>query len=247
MRPFSRGGAAPLANRRCFPVSCLDGALFVSQVHVPPELLQRAIAASLPAFPLALQTLPGDTGLRLWLLDPEAGKTRLASDAARRVAAAPPYWSLCWAAGLTVANYIHRHPERVRGCSVIDFGAGSGVVALAAARAGARRVVAVDQDPLALEACRANAAANGVEIECAPGLEALEGRFDLLTATDIFYESANINLLPLFEARAARLLLGDARRKDLGSFGFRQLATVQGTTVPAFGDPQFERVEVYEG
>lgn len=208
--------------------------------------MQRAIAASLLEFPLALQTLPGETGLRLWLLAPQAGGTPLATDAARRVAEAPPYWSLCWAAGLTVANHIHHHPERVRGCSVVDFGAGSGVVALAAARAGARRVVVVDQDPLALEACRANAAVNGVEIECAGSLAEVEGRFELLIATDIFYESANISLLPLFRSRADRILLGDARRKDLAAFGFRLLETVQGTTVPAFGDPQFDRVELYE-
>ncbi len=213
----------------------------------PPESLRSAMAASLPQFPLSLQLLPGATQIRLWLMDREAGHLRLENDAARRVAAAPPYWSLCWAAGLTVANYIHRNPAIVRGCSVIDFGAGSGVVALAAARAGARRVVAVDQDPLALAACRENAAVNGVDIECAPGLNTLDGRFDLLAATDIFYESANIALLPLFRSRARRLLLGDARRKDLGGFGLRLVATVRENTVPAFGDPQFERVEVYEG
>src|ERR1044071_7481069 len=77
----------------------------------------------------------------------------------------PPYWAFCWPGGQAIARYLLDNPERVRGKRVIDFAAGSGVSAMAAARAGAAAVVANDIDALSLVAARLNAVANSVNIE----------------------------------------------------------------------------------
>ena len=63
---------------------------------------------------------------------------------------APPYWSFCWASGLALAQWILDNPKHVADKQVIDVGAGSGIVALAAKLAGAKTVVSCDLDPMAL-------------------------------------------------------------------------------------------------
>src|SRR5690348_15215695 len=77
----------------------------------------------------------------------------------------PPYWAFAWAGGLALARYLLDHPELARDRDAIDIASGSGVVAIAAARAGALAVTAYDIDPVASEATRMNAAANDVTIK----------------------------------------------------------------------------------
>ena len=79
----------------------------------------------------------------------------------------PPHWGYAFAGGQALARFVLDHPEQIAGRNVLDIGTGSGLVAIAAARAGARRVTAIDRDPLALEAARNNASLNGVSIEVA--------------------------------------------------------------------------------
>jgi predicted nicotinamide N-methyase len=211
----------------------------------PPPALRRALETTLPHVRLALQPVPGPASLALWLLAPDAGTHPVKGEAARRLAEAPPYWSLCWAAGIVTAAYLMEHPALVRGKTVVDFGAGSGVVALAAARAGAGRVVALDCDPVALAACRANALENGVTLECAADLDAVGGAVDLVTVADVFYDAANLPLLPRLRARAGAVLAADSRRRDLTAHGLTPLGAVRACTLPDFGDPQFESVALY--
>ncbi len=78
--------------------------------------------------------------------------------------AALPYWAVAWGGGLALGRYLLEHPALVAGRRVLDLGAGSGVVAIAAMRAGAASAVAVDIDPLAVAAIRRNARANGVRV-----------------------------------------------------------------------------------
>src|SRR5271169_315105 len=77
----------------------------------------------------------------------------------------PPYWAFAWAGGQALARYLLDHPATVAGRAVLDFGAGSGLVAIAAAKAGAASVTAADVDHFAAAAIAANAALNGVAIE----------------------------------------------------------------------------------
>ncbi|MEO1985981.1 MAG: 50S ribosomal protein L11 methyltransferase [Martelella sp.] len=75
-----------------------------------------------------------------------------------------PYWAHVWAGGLALAHHIEAEPDCVRGRTVIDYGTGSGLAAIAAVKAGGREAIACDIDPLALEAATLNAELNGVEI-----------------------------------------------------------------------------------
>ena len=103
-----------------------------------------------------------------------------------------PYWAFPWAGGQALARHVLDHPELVRGLGVVDFATGSGLVAIAAARAGAAKVLAVDVDPFCRAAVLLNAGLNGVEIPfraADPIGEPLPG-VDVLLAGDVFYERA---------------------------------------------------------
>lgn len=116
-----------------------------------------------------------------------------------------PFWSVPWAGGQALARWVLDNPDAVRGLRVVDFGAGSGLVAIACARAGAASVRAVDVDPLAEAACLLNAEENGARIDVTRGdiigstLEA-----DLLLAGDVWYEHAPAARFALWFAEIAR-------------------------------------------
>lgn len=102
----------------------------------------------------------------------------------------PPYWAFAWAGGQALARYLLDNPALVAGKRVLDFGAGSGLQGLAACRAGALSVLAVDIDPIACAAIRLNAAANGLAIQTSE--EDWIGRdnpgWDVILAGDVCYE-----------------------------------------------------------
>lgn len=213
----------------------------------PPTDLAAALATLLGDAQLRLQALP-DSDLSLWLIDP-ANMARAFSPAeTQRLLEAPPYWCFCWASGLALAQWIAANPAVVAGRQVLDFGSGSGVAGLAAARAGAARVVCCDLDPLALAACRANAQANGARIETLDDLHASPERFDIILAADVLYDRANLPLLDLLHARAETTLLADSRVRDLAHPGFTRIAMLQACTLPDLAEPdEFRRVAVYQG
>ncbi len=107
----------------------------------------------------------------------------------------PPYWAFAWAGGQALARYILDHPEIVRGKRVLDFGAGSGLVAIAAAKAGAERVVPVDIDRVAVAAVAMNAALNGVagviaDVVTDDVVGTSQPAFDVVLTGDVCYEAA---------------------------------------------------------
>jgi predicted nicotinamide N-methyase len=101
-----------------------------------------------------------------------------------------PFWAFAWAGGQALARWLLDRPEAVRGRTVLDFGTGSGLVAIAAARAGAARVLAFDVDPFCGAAVGLNAEANGVAVEFLARSPLGEPRpgGELLVAGDVFYE-----------------------------------------------------------
>lgn len=133
---------------------------------------------------LSLQAPPLVPELRLWLLaeevDLEVACAPFDDDHA------PPYWAFCWGGGQALARWLLDHPELVRDRVVVDLGTGSGVAAIAAALAGAARVLAVDVDPTSLEVVVANGHENGVEIETSTRMPTA---YDLLLASDVLYEA----------------------------------------------------------
>jgi predicted nicotinamide N-methyase len=136
----------------------------------------------------------------------------------------PPYWAFAWAGGQALARYVLDHPDLVQDRRVLDLAAGSGLVAIAAAKAGATPVIAADIDRFAESAIALNAQANGVYIEIllhdlldspAP----VDRRYDVILAGDVFYERTTAErALGFFDRHAAlgtRVLVGDPGRAYL--------------------------------
>jgi predicted nicotinamide N-methyase len=145
-----------------------------------------------------------------------------------------PCWAFVWAAGALLARVLLDEPERVRGRDVVDFGAGSGIVAIAAAKAGARVVYAGDRDPDARAACVANASLASVSIIVT---SEVPETFDVLCAADVLYASENAAVLTTFEAPGRVLLLADAYRdghRGLGIEGeiLREMRTFPDVDAP---------------
>ena len=137
----------------------------------------------------------------------------------------PPYWAFAWVGGQAVARHILDHPELVRGRRVLDFAAGCGLIALAAARAGASEVTAVDIDPFACAAISLNAAANGLAVAVSDR-NVLDGRLcgaEVVLAGDVCYErpmaEAVIGWLRREAAGGALVVIGDPGRSYLPRTG----------------------------
>ncbi|MEE4250823.1 MAG: 50S ribosomal protein L11 methyltransferase [Alcanivoracaceae bacterium] len=212
----------------------------------PRAQLQLALQHLLPDASLCQQAPPLIPELPLWLLgDIQAGQ-KLDPIVAAALMDTPPYWSFCWASGQVLARWLLDHAEQVVGRTVVDVGPGSGVVALAAARAGAGRVIACDIDPQALLAVAMNAQALSLPIELSDDLQECLGLADLVTAADILYDRDNLSLLEAFQV-APWVLLADSRVRDLSPPGYQQIARFSATTWPDLGESsEFNQVTVYQ-
>jgi predicted nicotinamide N-methyase len=146
----------------------------------------------------------------------------------------PPFWAFAWAGGQALARHLADVPALVRGRRVIDVATGSGLVAIAAARAGAESVVAVDCDPVALVAVGLNAALNGVDIEARCGdpfrgdEDAAWATAEVVLAGDVCYDRemapAALAWLRRRAAGGALVLLGDPGRAYLPAEGLAPVA-----------------------
>ncbi|MBV8776246.1 MAG: methyltransferase [Alphaproteobacteria bacterium] len=142
----------------------------------------------------------------------------------------PPFWAFAWAGGQALARYILDHPDAVAGRDVLDLASGSGLVAIAAARAGARRVTASDIDPFAAAAIALNARLNGVSvaIETRDLLDRGAAGWEVVLAGDVCYEepmaSRMVARLRRTAARGRLALLGDPGRAYLPREGMVERA-----------------------
>lgn len=210
-----------------------------------PATLQAALNELLGDARLVIEPLPG-TDLRLWLIDAANMDRAFSPEETRRILEDPPYWSFCWASGLVLARWFAERPEWVRGKRVLDFGAGSGVAAIAAAKAGAAEVVACDLDPLALAACQANAALNEVELRYSQDFFGEADRYDLIIVADVLYDRANLPLLDHFLSRGREALVADSRVRDFAHPLYRRLDVLDACTWPDLAEPaEFRQVSLY--
>lgn len=210
-----------------------------------PAALQAALGELLGDAQLTAQPLPG-TALQLWLIDAANMDRCFSPEETRLILEEPPYWCFCWASGLALARWLAEHPEWVRGKRVLDFGAGSGVAAIAAAKAGALEVLACDLDPLALAACRANAALNQVELSYSADFFAEADRFDLIIVADVLYDCANLPLLDQFLSRGREALVADSRVRDFQHPLYQRLDVLEACTWPDLAEPaEFRYVSLY--
>lgn len=164
---------------------------------------------------MTLQPLPFRPEIRLYAPTPQSGLNAwLASE---NHDAVPPYWAYAWAGGAALVLYLQDRPGAVAGKTILDFGAGSGVVGIAAMRAGARAVWSIEPDPVARVALQLNAEANGVTLE--PWTSSDLPATDMVLAGDVFYSPQVVaETLPVLTrlARAgANVLVGDPFRRDL--------------------------------
>ncbi len=211
----------------------------------PPAALQAALGELLGDAQLVATSLP-DSTLKLWLIDATNMQRAFNPEETRRILEDPPYWCFCWASGLVLARWLAERPEWVRGKRVLDFGAGSGVAAIAAAKAGALEVVACDLDPLALEACRANAVLNDVALSYSTDFFQETDRFDLIIVADVLYDRANLPLLDQFLSRGQQALVADSRVRDFQHPLYRRLGLMQACTWPDLAEPaEFRQVSLY--
>jgi len=160
----------------------------------------------------------------------------------------PPYWAFAWAGGQALARYVLDHPEIVRGKRVLDIGAGSGLVGLAAARAGAADVLAAGIDAFACAAIRLNAAANDSAIRITQ--EDLIGTpcaWDLILVGDLFYERPLAErLLAWLTPTGIPALLGDPGRNYFPKGNVEKLASYQVQTTRDLEDREIRDTGVYK-
>jgi predicted nicotinamide N-methyase len=170
-------------------------------------------------------------------------------EAAAGRALPPPYWASVWAGGQALARHLLDHPELAAGRRVLDLAAGSGLVAIAAALAGADQVVANDVDPYAVAAVTVNARANQVAV-AATGGDLLDGpvHADLLLAGDVLYDAALAERVLPFLGRAAErgveVLVGDPDRGYLPPDRLQVVASYPVPTTEPSVDSPVRRVQV---
>lgn len=198
-----------------------------------------------------LQVPPAVPELRLHLAD---DITDAWEDLERELASGqlpPPFWAFAWVGGQALARYVLDTPAEVAGLRVLDLCTGSGLVALAARRAGAAEVTGVDIDPVAGAAVAANGAANGLEVDfrCVDLTGGDPPEVDVLLAGDVCYDREMTDrVVPWLRAAAARgtrVLLGDPGRHYLPQRGLEQVAEVHVPTTRDLEGVEVRRSRVY--
>jgi predicted nicotinamide N-methyase len=159
----------------------------------------------------------------------------------------PPYWAFAWAGGQALARYLLDNPHLMAGKRVLDIGSGSGLVAIAAAKAGAASVLAADIDAFALAAIALNAEANDVEL-AVTGEDRIGGPapFDVILVGDLFYERPLVErLLAWLMPLPALVLLGDPGRTYFPKTGVEKRAAYQVQTTRDLEDREIRDTAVY--
>ncbi len=164
----------------------------------------------------------------------------------------PPYWAFAWAGGQALARYLLDNPGLVEGRSVLDLGAGSGLTAIAAMKAGASKVLAADIDPYAAAAVTLNAQSNSVRVgtTTADLLDAPAEAFDLILVGDLFYERELADRVLAFATKArdggAVVLAGDPRRSYFPRDKFLQLAEYSVPVTRDLEDMEIKHTAVWQ-
>ena len=199
-----------------------------------------------------LLPVPYAPEIRLHVADEATALWQKTEEELEAIGLPPPFWAFAWAGGQALARYLLDNPTLVDGATVVDFASGSGVVAIAAARAGARHVLASDLDPFAMAAIRLNAAANDVAGRVAPVSDNLLGTVpeaDLVLAADVFYErdlaAAVTAWLFGLHARGVTVLIGDPGRTYLPRTRLTCLASYEVPVSRDLEDTEIKRSHVW--
>lgn len=202
----------------------LDNTSVMAPPHVPEILLHLA-----------------DEAHDLWL------KTE---DELEEIGLPPPFWAFAWAGGQGLARYVLDHPEVVAGKRVLDLASGSGLVAIAAVKAGAAFVLAADIDPWTETAVRLNSRLNDVDLDFTSENrvgQAIEA--DVLLAGDVFYDKSFADvLIPWFRelvAQGKTVIVGDPGRSYCPKALMTALATYEVPVTRALEDAEVKKTTVW--
>ena len=176
---------------------------------------------------------------------------RMSEEALAEKGVPPPYWAFAWAGGQALSRYLLDHPHEVAGKRVLDFAAGSGLVGVAAMKAGAASVLCADIDPFCQAAVAANAQANGVTLTFNQTdlLDSAPPDVEVICAGDICYErpmtEAVLAWLAQARARGTRVLIGDPGRTYFPRTGLDFLAEYRVPTTRELEDQEIKRSSVW--
>lgn len=197
-----------------------------------------------------LRPVPHAPEIRLHVADEATELWSRTEEELGAIGLSPPFWAFAWAGGQALARWVLDHPAHVTGSRVLDFASGSGMVGIAAAKAGAARVECVDIDRFAIAAISLNAAAN--EVALSPRLEDLVGAdegWDTVLAGDICYErelaGLVIDWLDRLSRRGAMVLIGDPGRSYLPKERLEALATYVVPVTRDLEDGETKRTSVW--
>jgi predicted nicotinamide N-methyase len=219
----------------------------MSTLRDPARLLSCPDGLRLTAVPLVSE-------ISLYLPEDErAFRIRMQDEADRGLSApySPPFWSSAWAGGQALARYVLDH-DVVAGRRVLDIASGSGLVAIAAARAGAARVVANDVDWRAIAAIGLNAQANGVRVATRLGdlLCGDGGDAEVVLAGDVLYTPDLVDRMGAFfervAARGGRVYVGDPARGGLSHPSLEVVISYRVSMLTAPEDVRIDRCQVLQ-
>jgi predicted nicotinamide N-methyase len=198
-----------------------------------------------------IQRPPHVPELQLHLADEITPIWRLTEEELGALGLPPPFWAFAWAGGQAVARYVLDNPEEVAGKRVLDFAAGSGMVAIAALKAGAGAVLAADIDDFCAAAVALNAEANEVRVGYTPDnlLDDDPPEVDTILAGDICYEKPLaeqvLAWLKVAHDRGVRVLIGDPGRSYFPKSGLLRLAEYRVATTRELEDQEIKRTGVF--
>ncbi|MET0183341.1 MAG: methyltransferase [Caulobacterales bacterium] len=206
-----------------------------------PEFIRENTRISAPSHVPELRLHLADDAVALWeMTEEELG----------RIGLPPPFWAFAWAGGQALARHILDHPEIVRGKNVMDVASGSGLVSIAAMKAGAQKAIAIDIDPFCAPAALMNAALNDVSVSTSD--QDPIGKptgCDLILVGDLFYDrdiaTPLLAWLHELSAQGKTILIGDPGRTYLPKDKLEKLAEYVIPTPRTLEDSEVKRTGVW--
>jgi predicted nicotinamide N-methyase len=211
------------------------------------------LISDIPAFIRAntkILSPPHVPELRLHLADDAVALWEMTEEQLGEIGLPPPFWAFAWAGGQALARYVLDHRETVAGKAVIDVASGSGLVAIAAMKAGARSAIAIDIDPFCAPAAQLNAALNEVTLATSDADPiGAPTDADVILVGDLFYDrdiaTRLLAWLQQMHGEGRTVLVGDPGRTYLPKRALEQVASYEVPTLRALEDAEVKRTGVW--
>ena len=160
-----------------------------------------------------------------------------------------PYWAFAWGGGQALARFILDNPKTVEAKNILDLGSGSGIAAIAAAKAGAAMVIATDIDPIAIEATKLNARLNDVVITAIQATmgESSQQQCDVLLAGDVFYHGFDNDVHWIFHwaSKGRLIMIGEPPQRGFPKEHLQELKRYTVRTFPDWEHHSIRQACVY--